>query len=136
MKLSNFKRIISTDFDQEDQKLVERLGRNLNDGIDNLYFVLNGKLTFEDNFASTVKDVDVTVSSSGTPINRTSVLLNNTNIVRGIIVISAINKLNGAVYPTSSPFISFTQNGNTLYIDNVTGLQADNRYTIRFIALN
>ena len=136
MKLSSYKRIISTDFPSEDQKLVEQIGGNINDGMDTLYFALSNKLTFEDNFAATVREVDVTVNANGTPNFRTSALLSNTLVVKGTIVISAVNKTNGALFPTATPFISFTQNGNSLFIDNVTGLQADNRYTIRFIALN
>jgi hypothetical protein len=136
MKLSNFKRIISTDFDEKDQPLIEKLGRNLNDGIDGLYFALNNKLTFEDNFLSTVKDVEVTVNSSGVPTTRTSILLNTTNVVKGTQVIATTNKTSATGYPTSCPFISYTQNGNTLFIDNITGLIPNNRYIIRFIAYN
>lgn len=136
MKLSNYKRLISTDFEEEDQKLVEQMGRNLNDGIDGLYFALNNKLTFEDNFFATVKDVEVTVGSNGVPTTRTSILLNNTSPVRGTQVVLATNKTNATGYPTSSPFISFTQNGSTLFIENITGLVANNRYIVRFIAFH
>lgn len=136
MKLQNFKRIISTDFESEDQKLVEKLGRILNDGIDNLYFALNGKLTFEDNFLATVKDVEITVDANGTPLVSTSVLLNSTNPVKGTLVISTVNKTNATAFPTSAPFISFTQNGASLFIDNITGLKANNRYVVKFIAFN
>lgn len=136
MKLSNFKRIISTDFEEEDQKLIELLGRNLNDGIDGLYFALNNKLTFEDNFLASVKDIEVTVGATGTPTTRTSILLSNNLPVKGTFVISAINKTNATSYPTAAPFISFTQNGTTLFIDNITGLVANNRYIVRFIAFN
>lgn len=136
MKLSNFKRIISTDFDQEDQQLIEKLGRNLNDGIDGLYFALNNKLTFEDNFLASVKDIEITVDASGTPTTRTSILLSNNLPVKGTHVVLAVNKTDGSKYPTSAPFISFSQNGTSLYIDNITGLQANYRYVVRFIAFN
>lgn len=136
MKLSNYKRIISTDFDEKDQPLVEKMGRNLNDGIDNLYFALNNKLTFEDNFLCTVKDLEVTVDASGNPTTRTSILLGTTNTVKGTQVISTVNKTSATGYPTGCPFISYTQNGNTLFIDNITGLLPNNRYIVRFIAFN
>lgn len=136
MKLQNYKRIISTDFEEDEQKLVEKLGRNLNDGIDNLYFALNNKLTFEDNFFATVKDVEVTVDSNGVPVVRTAVLLSNTNPVKGTLVISTVNKTNATSYPTSAPFISFSQNGATLFIDNITGLKPNERFVVRFIAFN
>lgn len=136
MKLSNFKRIISTDFPAESQKLMELLGRNLNDGIDSLYYALNNKLTFEDNFLATVKDVEITVGTNGVPTTKTSILLDTTNVVKGTFVISVVNKTNAAGYPTSAPFISFTQNGTALYIDNITGLVANNRYVVKFVAFN
>jgi len=136
MKLSNFKRINTTDFDEKDQPLIEKLGRNLNDGIDNIYFALNNKLTFEDNFLATIKDVEVIVGATGIPTTRTSILLNSTNPVKGTLVIATTNKTNAVNYPTSAPFISFTQNGSTLFVENVTGLQANNRYIVRFIAFN
>lgn len=136
MKLSNFKRLISTNFEEEDQKLIEKLGFSLNDGIDNLYFALNNRLTFEDNFFATVKDIEVTVDSTGIPTTRTSILLGNNNPVKGTFVISATNKTNSTGYPTSAPFISFSQNGTSLFIDNITGLVANNRYVIKFIAFN
>lgn len=136
MKLGNFKRIISNDYKPDDQQLVEQLGRQLNDGIDQLYFAVGGKLTFEDNFLATVKEVELTVGATGIPTNRTSITLSNTEIVKGCLVISASNKSNAAIFPTSSPFISFTQNGGSLFIDNITGLQANNRYLIRIICFN
>mgnify|MGYP001558008229 CR=1 len=136
MKLGSFKRINTTDYPEDNQELIETLGRQLNDGIEQVYFTLNGKLTFDDNFAATVKDVEVTVGANGNPINRTSVVLNTTNIVKGTLVVSAVNVSNKGVFPTGAPFVSFTQSGGLLFIDNVTNLQPNNRYIIRLIALN
>ena len=136
MKMGTFKRMISSDYPQENQKLVEQLGLQLNDGIEQLYTATSGQLTFADNFLATVKDVEITVGSTGNPINRTSILLNNTNIVIGTLVISAVNKSDPTIFPTSTPFISFTQNGSALYIDNITSLQANNRYLVKVIAFN
>lgn len=136
MKLSNFKRILTTDFDEKDQPLIEKLGRSLNDGVDGLYFALNNKLTFEDNFLASVKDIELTVGATGVPTTRTSILLSNNLPVKGTQVVYAANRSDGSRYPTSAPFISFTQNGTTLFIDNITGLEANYRYVVRFIAYN
>src|SRR6478736_3780426 len=100
MKLNSYKRIISTDYPTDDQKLIEQLGATVNDGISALYFVLSNRLTFEDNFLATVKEVDVTTGATGVPLNRTSILLNNNNVVKGVLVIAAVNKTNAATYPT------------------------------------
>lgn len=136
MKLGNYKRIISNDYKEDNQELVEQLGRQLNDGIEQLFIAVGGKLTFDDNFLATVKEVEIKVGSTGNPINQTSILLNNTNIVTGCLVISATNKTDPTLFPSSTPFISFTQNGTALYINNITSLQANNRYLVKLIAFN
>lgn len=136
MKLTSNKRIISNDYPQEDQKLVEKLAENINTSVGELYFALSGRLDFANNFACTVKDFEVTLSADGTPINRTSILLNNGNPVKGCIIISVQNRTNAASYPSGSPFVSYTQSANSLFIDHITGLQPNNRYLITLIALN
>lgn len=136
MKINSFKRIISGDYPAEDQKLVEQLGLSVNAGFNELFSALSNRLTFDDNFFGTVKTVDVTTDANGNPLTRTSIALSNTSPVRGTLVIAAANQTNPTTYPTSTPFISFTQNGTALFIDNITGLAANNRYNITLIALN
>jgi hypothetical protein len=136
MKLSNYTRIISNDYPTDDQELVERLGGQVNDGMDQLFFAVGGRLTFADNFLCTQKEIEITVRSTGVPTTRTSITLANSNTVIGCLVISAINKTNTTAFPTSTPFISFTQNGTSLFIDNVTGLTSENRYLVKFICFN
>lgn len=136
MKLGNFKRLISNDYKQDYQALIEQLGLSLNNGIEQLFTAVNGKLTFEDNFLSTVKDIEILVDATGKPMNTASIALSNNNTVKGCLVLSAINKTNSTTYPTGTPFISFTQNGTTLYIDNITNLQPNNRYLVKLIAFN
>lgn len=135
-KLNSYKRIISGDYPTEDQKLVEQLGVPLNSGFSDLFYALSNRLTFDDNFFCTVKSVDVISDSNGAPTTKTSISLTSTSPVRGVIVIAVTNATNPTTYPTSTPFISFTQNGQALYIDNITGLVANNRYNITLIALN
>lgn len=136
MKMGSFKRIISNDYPAETQPLVEQLGSSLNDSIEQIFFALSNRLTFEDNFLATIKEVEVTVGATGVPLNRTTILLSNNNVVKGVLVVGAVNKSNSAVFPTGTPFISFTQSGTSLSIDNITNLQANNRYLVRLIALN
>ena len=136
MKLGNYKRIISNDYPQEHQQLIEQLGRQLNDGIEQLFSAVGGKLTFADNILSSSREVEVTVNATGNPLNRTSISLDRADVVNGCIVISVVNKTNATIYPTTSPFISFTQNGTQLFIDNITGLKENNRYLVKLICLN
>lgn len=135
-KLKSYKRIITSDYEKKDQALIETLGLSVNDGFNSLFFAMNGRLTFGDNIAATVKDVDITVDANGIPINRTTIALNTTDPVIMCLVGNVVNQTNTAAYPTGAPFVSFTQLDTGLLINHITGLQANNRYTIRIIAIN
>lgn len=135
--LKSYKRIITQDYDKEDEKLIEQLGGTVNDAFNDVYFVLNGKVDLKTNIACTVKDIEITVNSTGAPVNRTVFTVKNpATPVIGISVIFAQNLTNSAVYPTSQPFISFTPIESGILINNITGLQANQRYLIRLIAWN
>lgn len=135
-KLKSYKRIITSDFEKEDQGMIEQLGGSVNDAFNELYFTMNGRVDLTNNLYCTVRLVDVIVDSNGTPTNRTTFSLNNTQPVIGCQVIMAINQTNSAVYPTGSPFLSYTQLDQVLLINNITGLQANQRYTLRIVAYN
>lgn len=137
MKLSSFKRLITQDFPEESRKLMEQLGSTLNDSFNQLFQVLNKRITFNDNIACTVKDVQVIVDASGNPTQIASFKLDLPNVpVLGVIVINAENLTNSTLYPTNAPFISYQIVNNTIRINNITGLQANNVYRLRVIAIN
>lgn len=137
MKLPSYRRIITQDFKEEDRELVEQIGSNINDAFNSVYAVLQKRVSFADNIASTVRTIDITVDSTGKPTQATSFKLDVTNTsVLGVIVLSALNLTNSAVYPTAMPFISYTQNGDIIYINNITGLQARNQYRLVVLAVN
>jgi hypothetical protein len=137
MKLPSFRRIITQDFKKEFQELMEQLGSNINDGFNVVYTALNKRLTFTDNIACTVKTITVTVDSSGNPqeFSQFNLDVQNTPVL-GVVVISAQNLTNPAVYPSSAVWISYSQDGNRIIINNIKGLQADNVYSLRVIAIN
>lgn len=134
MKLPNFRRLVTSDYPKEFQKLVDILSVSVNNGFEVLYEALNGEVTLRENIKCTVKDVTVTVSSNGTPLQSTAFTLNNTNKVDMIMVGLAVNQNNPAIYPTSQPFISGAQNGNVYNINNISGLQANQPYLLRLVA--
>jgi len=137
MKLPSYKRIITQDYNPDDQELIEQLGGNINDSFNLLYSALNKRLTFGDNLSSTIRDVEIIVDSNGKPINDVSFRLDvlNTPVI-GCFCIRALNLTNSNVYPTGSPWISFIQNENQIRVLNVTNLQPNNRYSLKIIALN
>ena len=136
MKLKSYSRIITKDYDDDQQPLVEKMGTQINNGFDPLYSALSNRLTFEDNFLGSVRDVEVTVGANGVPLVRTSFSLNNTLPVKGIIVMSLVNRTNAAAFPMGAPFVTFSQNANILFIDHITGLLPNNRYNVRILTLN
>jgi hypothetical protein len=133
-KLATYKRIITSDFPDDDKKLIEQLAFPVNDGFNALYFAVDGRLGIRDNIFCTVKDVEITVNAAGIPTSSTSFNLDKQGQVLGCRVIYAANQVNSAIYPTSQPFISFSQNGNSVVINHVSGLQAGQRYVIRVVA--
>jgi outer membrane protein assembly factor BamA len=135
VKLPSFKRIFTADYPKEFKQLVDTLSVSLNNGIEVLYQALNGQLTLTDNLKATVKDVTVTVDSTGKP-KQPSVFTLNTGLSKldGLTVLSAINNTNSGIFPTSGVFISFSQNNSSVIINNITGLQADQSYTLHIVA--
>lgn len=135
-KLKSYKRIITSDYPDEDQETIEQLGRTLNDAFNEVYFTLNGRVDLTNNLFCSVRLVDVIVDANGNPTSRTTFSLNSTQPVIGCTVIQAINQTNSAIYPTGAPFVSFTQLDQALLINNITGLQPNMRYTLRIVAFN
>lgn len=137
MKLPSYKRIITQDYTKENQELIEQLGGNINDSFNTIYSALNNKLTFKENFSSTVRDIEIVVDSAGKPTNDVGFKLDILNTqVTGCICVRATNLTNSNVFPTGSPWVSFLQQDNFIKILNVTNLQPSNRYILRIIALN
>jgi len=134
MKLPSFRRLFTQDYPKEYQKLVDTLSVSLNNGIEVLYNALNNQLTLRDNLKTTVRDVTVTVNGSGLPTQGGTFTLDFDGLVDGVIVISALNQVNPVIYPTSAPFITGQQSNKSFIINNITGLQAGQSYTLRIVA--
>lgn len=135
-KLPSFKRLYKTDFPADSQALVESLSGSLNIGIESLYEALNKKLTFKDNFLGTVKEVILEVDSNGKPKSTTGFNLDGiTATIEGLIVVRAENLTNSTTYPTGGIFLTYTQSSNNVIINHSTGLQANNKYKIKVMAL-
>lgn len=136
MRLPSFKRLFKQDFQQEFREFVDRLSVSYNSGIEVLYDLANNKISFKDNILSVVKDVTLTVNANGIPTNTASVTLDG--IVRtpiGCFVVLATNLTTASVFPTSQPFVTFTQNENSITINHVSGLPAGNSFLLRLIII-
>ena len=133
-KLATYKRIITSDFEDDNKQLVEQIAFPINDGFNALYFAVDGRLGLRDNIFCSVKDVDIVVDANGSPTSTTSFNLDKQGQVIGCQVIYAANQVNSAIYPTGQPFVSFIQNNTSLVINNITGLQPNQRYRVRIVA--
>ena len=133
MKLQNYRRLLKTDFSQDDQKLIEQIGESVNPGIEILYQALNKRLTIGDNLQATERDVEVRVNASGNPINSTFANSDFNSPVRNVFVGKVENLTNSSVYPTASPFISWSNTTSGIQINNITGLPTGNTFRLRII---
>jgi len=129
-KLPSFRRLYEQDYPPESQELIRQLAVSINAGFEQLYDLLNGKLTIEDNLASKVKTIQVMVNSSGVPTSKVSIKKATTDRISGLIVVRVDNLTNSTTYPTSGVFITFTEATDTILVNHITGLVANNLYQI------
>lgn len=136
MKLSNYRRIIATDYSDEYKELVDRLGTSLNNDIDQIHEALNNKITFADNISCTIADLGVTVGADGIPTRSTSFKLNPKQLtILGILATNAFGANNPNILPSSGIFISFTKNEGYVTIDNIKGLLPNIPYTLKILCI-
>jgi hypothetical protein len=137
MKLASYRRIITQDFEDENQELIEQLGSTINDSFNSVYSALNKRITLDDNIAATRKEIIVTVDSSGIPTSliRFNVDVPNTTVVE-VTCGRARNITNPTTYPSSGITVSFTQNGNSVIINHITGLTANQQWKLIVTAWN
>ena len=129
MLIPTLKRLFTTDFPAKYQELVEQLSYIVNTNEDVLFQALNNNLTLKDNLYSQVVTLTVTVDSTGKPISTTSFTSSLQTAILGTLVLNAVS-VGSTVYPTSGIFCSFTQNGSSVIINNITGLPANTQFTL------
>jgi hypothetical protein len=132
MKLNNVRQIRAEDFPEELQQPMGQLGGILNSFMQEVVELADKRIDFE-NKVENIKTVDITVDSTGKPLLNNKIAT-DLSTVRGHQVIDAINLSNPSIYPTQQPFISFTRlAGGFIQVNNITGLQANNKYRLTII---
>jgi hypothetical protein len=133
-KLTNkVRRLDSGDFPKENKDLITKLGFIVNPFFNFITDVLSNKLTFKDNMNAEVLDISLTA-----PINPTNQLKIKTNLKTpciGLICVYIRNETNQSATLTTPPFIEWSQQGDQIILNNITGLTAANDYLIRVILL-
>ena len=132
MKINNVRQIRAEDFEKELQQPMSQLGSILNSFMQEVVELADKRIDFE-NKVEILKTIDITVDSNGTPVLNNKVAVDKSSI-RGTQVINALNLTNTRTYPTQQPYISYTAlGGGFIQINNITGLQANNKYRLTII---
>lgn len=133
MKITSFKRLIVEDSKAENQELVSKLASILNPTLEQLERILTKNIN-TDNLAQSLVDISVTVDSSGVPVGTTTFKNDLQSKLRGIISVRAQSS-NPNLSATGTPLITFSENANLITINNITGLQANTKYTLTLLTI-
>lgn len=136
MKLPSFRRIVKSDYEDDDQDLIETLSFTLNNSIESLFSAFNRSISLKDNIACTVRQMTITVDSNGVPKGITRFSLDTNGKVLGILVLNASNTSNPNILPTAGVFVSFFQENKTVTINNIKGLPADQAFALTMVAFD
>ena len=136
MKLPSFRRIVKSDYDEENESLIETLSFTLNASMESLFSAFNRSISLKDNVACTVKNITVAVDSSGKPKSSTQFRLDTNARALGITVLNAINNSNPSILPLAGVFVSFSQEGTNIIINNIKGLPSDQQFTLTLVAFD
>lgn len=128
-KIQTPKKIRVEDFDAEQQELIRGIGFVINPFMDEVYLILTNNIDFN-NLNRELVEIDLNIDSSGNLINLPQIKNKVISKVRGINILKATNLVNPTIYPSSSPFLSWSVNGDILNILNVTGLQNSSQYRL------
>jgi hypothetical protein len=124
------------DYAEEERALVNKLALSVNSGFESLYQALSRKLTFGDNIQASIKEIDVSIDATGKPIISTTFKLDDPLMkVSGVIILSCTNLNNASSYPSTAPFIFWTQTSTGIQVDNIAGLNIGPTYRLRVLAI-
>jgi hypothetical protein len=134
-------RINTDDYPQEMQPTVERLADTINPSLESLYLALNGEVNFNNLSWGILTGFVVKVDSAGSLIvdgsdSRLTRRLQNPakGTLVGSLVMRAVCLDDSNVFPSHTPFVSFSQNSDgSLTINNVRGLAPNLRHQISII---
>jgi len=132
LKLDNIRRILREDYPKDSQETIERLAGILNPFMEQITRALDKQLDFN-NLAQELKTFNVEVASDGSIIEGGKIKLALSGRIAGVSCINARNLTNVSHYPESQPFLSTTTTGSIMTVNDITGLQANERYEITII---
>ncbi len=135
-KLPIIKRISKEDL-KEAPSWLDKVLYPLNLFMESVYTALNKGLTFQDNFASQIKDVEFTTPTnyvSAQNFNKVTFVHSLKTMAIGISILSIHEKQSSAVIKNAVSLDWRDING-TININFVTGLEDNKKYIIRLLIL-
>jgi len=133
----SWRRIIQQDYPSQYQDLIGQIALPINWGFDTIFRALSNGLTFASNIQSTINTFQVVVDANGNPTSNITINKDVPGVsLIGVVVVKAVNNTNSNVFPTGSPFVSYTETSNQIIINNISGLQPNNNYSITIIGIN
>jgi hypothetical protein len=125
------KRIMTSDFEEEDKALADRLGGILNSFLEEIHNLTVKNINIQDNLNQFIRSITVTVNSAGVPT--TTIGFQNTLKSRasGTQVIRAFGELS----VVSQPFISFVESGGNITITQIVGLRPGVVYNLVILVI-
>lgn len=133
-RIPDLTKIQPEDFDADMQDTIDKLAYPLNIFMEKVTTLLNKNIDFF-NLNQEIINLSVAVDVTGKPTILTQYKTTLKSKVIGNVCISALNTVNGSTYPTGQPFLSFTQNGLIVTINNVTGLQPSQKYNLTILSI-
>ena len=130
----NFKKITTEDFPPDQQQNIGKLAFPINSFSEQVRNLFDGNVDFL-NLNQELVTVKITVNGSGIPTTSNKVKSNLRTKAAGYVCIRAFNLTNSANYPTSTPFINFTQSGNIVTINQISGLVANEKYSLVLLSI-
>jgi hypothetical protein len=127
-KLGIIKRLVDTDFPKKYSDLLPNLFGAINQFIDQTSYALNKSLTFSDNFAALDTEIQVTGNGAGSFVKWPYAIP-----CKGAMVLMVTNNTNSTAVLASAPFVEFEASVGQITIKNITGLQTNNKYTLRVV---
>lgn len=133
-RVPNIKKIIKEDFDKDQQKWIDKLAYPLNSFMEQVKSAFDHNINFT-NLNQEIITVNVVVDSSGIPQVQTLWKSTLKTKIVGCVVLRAANIQNTSLFAVNQPFINFVQNADLVQINQVSGLQADNKYQLTVLSV-
>lgn len=127
-KVTNLKRIVAEDFDDEYQDLIKQLSFSLNPLLEQITAAFNKNIDF-DNLNQEISVFETRVDSDGIPLVKVEVKSSLKTRIKGMKIIQ-VNNLDDSDLLAEAPFVSFELVNNGFRVTQVVGLLPNKNYRV------